>query len=29
MISIKDLFVYPVKSCKGIKVSEVELSPTG
>ncbi|MGY3484658.1 uncharacterized protein YcbX [Bradyrhizobium sp. USDA 4011] len=29
MIRIKDLFVYPIKSCKGIRVSEIELSRTG
>jgi uncharacterized protein len=29
MIKIKDLFVYPIKSCKGIGVAEIELSPTG
>ncbi len=29
MIKIKDLYVYPVKSCKGIRVDEIQLSPTG
>jgi uncharacterized protein len=29
MIRIKDLYVYPVKSCKGVRVEEIELSPTG
>jgi uncharacterized protein YcbX len=29
MIKIKDLYVYPVKSCKGVRVEEIELSPTG
>ncbi len=29
MIKIKDLYVYPVKSCKGIRVDEIALSPTG
>jgi uncharacterized protein YcbX len=29
MIKIKDLFFYPIKSCRGIAVSEIELSPTG
>ena len=29
MIKIKDLFVYPIKSCKGIRVNEIELSQTG
>lgn len=29
MIKIKDLYVYPVKSCKGVRVDEIELSPTG
>jgi uncharacterized protein YcbX len=29
MIRIKDLYVYPVKSCKGVRVDEIRLSPTG
>src|SRR5260370_5814590 len=29
MIRIKDLYVYTVKSCKGVRVEEIELSPTG
>ena len=29
MIRIKDLYVYPVKSCKGVRVEEIKLSPTG
>ena len=29
MIKIKDLYVYPVKSCKGIRVEEIELAATG
>ena len=29
MIRIKDLYVYPVKSCKGVRVDETTLSPTG
>ena len=29
MIKIKDLYVYPVKSCKGVRVKEIELATTG
>lgn len=29
MIKIKDLYVYPIKSCRGIRVEKIELSPTG